>query len=121
MKPISIYNSRIPKALSWFISIGAITLYPFIIYRCGKEDVGEALHNHECIHIYQQRETWVIGFYLMYVYYWLKNILAGEDSSTAYYNIPFEVEAYTQQHNLEYLSTREPQSWKDYIGHKLIK
>lgn len=121
MKPIILFNSRIPKLLSLFIDISGITLYPFIIYRKPKEEVEQETHNHEMIHIYQQRELWVIGFYILYVGYWLKNKLKGQDHLTAYANIPFEVEAYRNQHNMSYLSTREPQAWKKYIGQKLIK
>lgn len=120
MKPISVYNSKIPKALSLFIDITGITLYPFIIYRGSKKEVPEDVHNHEMIHIYQQRELLVIGFYALYVYYWLKNRAKGQDNLHAYANIPFEVEAYRNQHNMEYLSSREKGAWKKYIGQKLI-
>ena len=121
MKPITIYNSKIPKLLSLFIDITGITLYPFIIYRNPQEEVVEDTHNHELIHIHQQRELWVVGFYVLYVYYWLKNRVKGENNLTAYANIPFEVEAYRNQHNMDYLFSREPQAWKKYIGQKLIK
>lgn len=120
MKPIPIYNSKIPKALSLFIDITGITLYPFIIYKNAKEDVPEDVHNHEMIHIYQQSELWVLGFYVLYFYYWLKNKIEGQGNLHAYANIPFELEAYRNQNNMDYLSTREKGAWKKYIGEKLI-
>ena len=120
MKIKTVYESKIPALLSIFISIGGITIYPYIIYRYKKEEVSDTLQNHEMIHIHQQRELRVIGFYVLYVYYWLKNILAGQDSSVAYYNIPFEVEAYTNQHDLDYLSSREQMAWKKYIGQNIV-
>ena len=48
-----IKNSKIPQMLSWVISIRAITLYPFIIFR---DEPDEHTVNHERIHIQQQKE-----------------------------------------------------------------
>ena len=112
MRPIIIQNSNIPKYLSIFINIYAITLYPFIICR---EEMDEIVLNHEKIHLAQQRELWIIGFYLLYVYYWFLGKIAGETSLIAYLNIPFEVEAYSNESNIEYLESREKNSWKDYL------
>ena len=120
MKPVILYNSRIPKALSLFIDISGITLYPFIIYRNAKESVKQETHTHELIHIRQQKELWVIGFYVLYVFYWLKNKSKGQSNLAAYANIPFEVEAYTNQHNLIYLHNRPSHKWRSYVGKKLI-
>ena len=114
MKIKIIYNSRIPGLLSIFINIGAITLYPYIIYRNKEEEISETIKRHEMIHIIQQKELWVIGFYLLYVFYWLKNLMKGQNSSVAYYNIPFEIEAYKNQDNLDYLKNRPKHSWKQY-------
>ena len=120
MKAIVKYNSKIPKALSVFIDVSAITLYPFILYSKAEEEVAEDTKNHEMIHIYQQRELWVLWFYILYVYYWLKNKLKGQANLAAYANIPFEVEAYRNQHDRDYLSSREPQAWEKYIGQKIL-
>ena len=77
MKPIIIQNSKIPKMLSIFISIYAITLFPFIISR---DEMSEATIRHECIHIEQQRELWVVGFYFLYAWYWLMGKISGKVS-----------------------------------------
>ena len=106
--------------LSIFINIGAITIWPFVIYRYKKEDVDEKLLNHEAIHIRQQEELWVIGFYILYVYYWLKNFLYYQHSGIAYYNIPFEIEAYKNQSDLNYLSNRKSHSWVLYRDQELM-
>jgi len=104
MKPIIIKNSKIPKLLSWVINIRAITLFPFIII---KDEGDEILINHESIHIQQQLELLVVGFYvwyfLDYLYKWIKH----RDGSKAYYNIIFEEEAYANQEDLDYLSKRK--------------
>ena len=112
MRPIIIQNSNIPKYLSIFINIYAITLYPFIICR---EEMDEVTLNHEKIHLVQQKELWVIGFYLLYVYYWLRGKLAGEQSLIAYLNIPFEIEAYTHERDPFYISSRKSHSWRNYL------
>ena len=54
-------------------------------------------YNHEKIHLVQQRELWVVGFYLLYVWYWLKAKSKGLTGSEAYYAIPFEKEAYENE------------------------
>ena len=51
MKVRIIENSRIPKMLSWFINISAITIYPFII---SKYKMDQRTRTHEWIHIKQQ-------------------------------------------------------------------
>jgi hypothetical protein len=115
--PIHIFESKIPKILSIFINIGAITLWPFVIYRNKREDVSEATINHESIHIEQQKELWVIFFYALYVYYWANNkFLKKMSNDDAYMNIPFEKEAYSNHYDMKYLSNREKHSWKKYIG-----
>lgn len=119
MKVRVIYESRIPKLLSIFINISGITLFPFIIYRNKEEEVPEITQRHEMIHIAQQRETWVIGFYLLYVFYWLKNVVKYKNTQVAYYNIPFEIEAYKNMQYRDYLSSREKHAWVRYIDDEL--
>ena len=105
MKPIIIQNSKIPKMLSIFISIYAITLFPFIISR---DEMSETTIRHECIHIEQQRELWVVGLY------WLMGKISGLSNHDAYLNIPFEKEAYSKQYDEEYLKERKKHAWLDH-------
>ena len=112
MKTKLIYDSKIPKYLSVFISINAITLYPYIIFSKKAEDVSPITVNHEMIHIEQQKELWVIGFYLLYVLYWIKNLIKYRNSSQAYMNIPFEIEAYTNEFEADYLDMRPKHAWR---------
>jgi hypothetical protein len=118
--PIVVYESKIPKLMSVFIDASAVTLWPFILTKYTPDTVPEGQINHEAIHIKQQQELWIIPFYLLYVYYWLKNKLDGQDNLHAYANIPFEVEAYKNQDDISYIFNRERHSWKKYIGEKLI-
>ena len=74
----------------------------------------ETTLHHEKIHIQQQKELWVIGFYVLYVYYWLSNRLQGMGSSDAYRAIPFESEAYANELEESYLLTRPKMNWRNY-------
>ena len=113
MKPIIVKDSKLPKALSFFIDIYAITLYPFIII---KDKGNETTINHEKIHIEQQKELFIIGFYVLYVYYWLKGKVKGLSNDAAYMNIPFEQEAYRKMYDDEYLEKRKRHAWRQYIN-----
>ena len=109
--PIVIENSIIPKLLSVFITINAITLWPFVISRTS---FNKLVLDHEKIHIRQQQEMLVIGFYIMYVYYWLCGYLVHRDSQIAYFSIPFEQEAYENEHDEDYLANRPFWAWRHY-------
>ena len=109
--PIVIENSVIPKLLSVFISIGAITLWPFVISR---NKLNPQLLNHESIHIKQQQELLIVGFYILYVLYWLKGLWQYRDTRIAYYSIPFEQEAYECEDDFEYLKNRKKFAWWEY-------
>ena len=109
--PIVIENSSIPKYLSIFINIGAITLWPFVISRTS---FNKLVLDHEKIHIRQQQEMLVIGFYILYVYYWLKGLWTYGDSQIAYHSIPFEQEAYANEHDEDYLNNRPFWAWRNY-------
>ena len=107
-----IENSRIPRLLSIFINIHAITIYPFIICRTV---LRQPARSHEFIHIVQQKELWVVGFYILYVWYWLKNIVWKKMyPREAYLKIPFEREAYENEHNEFYALTRDRMAWKKW-------
>ena len=110
--PIVLQNSKIPQWLSIFINIWAITIWPFVICR---EEMDEVTLNHEKIHIRQQAELLLIGFYLLYAGFWVWNRLWHRMSNVeAYANIPFEIEAYNNDNNLKYLEERKKYAWFCY-------
>ena len=113
MKPIIIQNSKIPAYLSIFISISAITLFPFIISR---DEMADVTIRHEMIHIEQQRELLVIFFYILYVWYWLKGKARGMTNDNAYMSIPFEQEAYRKMYDEDYPIKRQRHAWRKYIN-----
>jgi len=109
--PITIIAPRFLKAVSFVVDIAALTLYPFII---STEKMPEELFRHESIHITQQKELFVVFFYMLYGWDYLKGLIKFRDKELAYRRIRFEQEAYAHQANQHYLESRKPYSWKKY-------
>jgi len=89
----------------------AMTVLCFMILRdkSGLED--KSLINHETIHWRQELETLIIGFYILYLFFYLKNLITGKVGYEAYRSIPFEKEAFDHQDDLTYLSKRKFFAW----------
>lgn len=70
--------------------------------------------NHERIHLEQANqlgETW-LKFYWEYIKEWIKGGPIMAPASSAYYTIPFEMEAYGNEDDFNYKVTKD--SWKKY-------
>ena len=94
-----IFNDIIP-----FKGYKAMAIWPFIFVRNDIKSLSSVDINHEKIHLAQQLELFIIPFYLIYLIEW---IIKG------YRNISFEKEAYSNEHNLDYLKNRKHFSmWK---------
>lgn len=84
------YNNWIPKLLN----VGAITLYPFILFKRTVPDLKtrcrhpEQLFKHEYIHIEQVRKLGWFKFYFLYLV---------ESAKNGYRQNKYEVEAYDRQ------------------------
>ena len=116
--PVVIYNDRFLNAISWFMQVGGISLFPFIIlrerYRDGGQwwvQRGKETINHESIHFYQARELLVIPFYILYVLEYTVKSIIYLSIDKGYKNISFEREAYGHEADLGYLNTRPCCSW----------
>ena len=109
--PITIVAPRFTKAISWVIEVGAITLFPFIISR---EKMSEDTLRHETIHIAQQKELFVLFFYILYGWDYLRGYLKYGDKQKAYFQIRFEQEAYEHMYDEEYLKKRKRFAWRKY-------
>lgn len=71
-----------------------ITLWPFIFV---KDKTNGRLINHEKVHLRQQIQYLIIGFYVRYVFEYLRSRSKGHSKSTAYRMISFEQEAYEKE------------------------
>lgn len=85
----------------------------YIIHRIGASDVDDKTIRHETFHLWQAKEhrSW-IRYYVKYIREWLKGNPFFAPSISAYYTIPFEMEAYANEDNLDYVVTAD--SWKRY-------
>jgi hypothetical protein len=63
--------------------------------------------NHEKIHRAQQIELLIVGAYIWYLVELIVYLLKYRKWSEAYLRVSFEKEAYHNQHNLDYLKSRE--------------
>jgi predicted O-linked N-acetylglucosamine transferase (SPINDLY family) len=88
----------------------AITLYPFIIASKSEKE-NEVLMNHERIHLQQEKELFVLPFYILYlgasIYAFFKHFNIG----AVYMFNRFETEAYANEKNMEYLKNRKKFAW----------
>ena len=111
MNPIVIIAPKITRMLSIVVDITAITLYPFII---SHDEMSDDVLRHETIHILQQKELFVVFFYILYVWDWLVGLIKYRDRQKAYFQIRFEQEAYDQMYKEDYLTQRKKFSWLNY-------
>ena len=107
-EPIVYTHSWIPRLLSIVVRVEGITLWPFVFLR---GTTNPLLLNHESIHFAQYKELWVFGFFGVYVYDFLRNLLGGNIPLVAYRKIRLELEAYDHEADFTYLDTRKPFAW----------
>lgn len=99
----------------------AITLFGHVFFNISKEKVkrhllsraGKNTIQHERIHTLQADsfKTKYLGFYLYYIAYWVRNLFVyGVKDIDAYRNIPFEREAFANDHLEDY----GPSKWREY-------
>lgn len=97
MRPLMIHTRHFPPRR--FL---AITLFPVIFYNEGP--LTERDIRHETVHLWQQAVLLVVPFYLLYLTFWIINLIRYRDKQRAYLNIPFERSAYR-------LETRADVGW----------
>lgn len=103
-----------------FPQFSAITLFGHVFMRRSFKEMeqyldthrGKVMANHEKIHMIQAStfKTRYFGFYMYYIGYWIKNLFTKGFSMNAYYNIPFEKEAYQNENNFGYNESM----WENY-------
>jgi len=114
-RAITIYSDKFLDAMSWFVDIQGMSIFPFIILRKKYRDdllyqsKGKETINHENIHFQQSLELFIIPFYIIYIIEWFFKIFFSKGNP--YKNISFEREAYGNDSNLDYLKTRKRYNW----------
>ena len=114
LKPCFIENSKVPVLLSYLapINIWAISFGCWVWCR---GTLSEATRRHETTHFQQQIELLFVGQWLLYLAFWLWGLVKYRNGKQAYRESPFEREAYRNEVDIDYLSTRPRFNWVRYI------
>ena len=112
--PWVIENSKVPVWLSKIspIEIHAISFACFVFCR---ETLSKTTLRHETVHYHQQLELLFVGFWVLYVFYYLKGLARYFNGKEAYKNNPFEREAYDNERKTKYLERRQLWAWREYV------
>lgn len=131
--PLNYYNMDIKLKYSKIIPLPRF--YACTIFNCifrnpryKNKPLSKTTYNHESIHVAQQLDfvcgndkLYILGgcaFYILYFMEWLiKLIISGFTLGKvrAYRSISHEIEAYTNEKNLDYLQNRKRFTWCKYI------
>jgi len=113
-KPMFFETSFVPKLISKFapIDIWAISLCGLVFCR---GNLSPRVRRHETIHFQQQLEMLFVTQLILYVAFWLFGLIKYRNGSIAYYENPFEREAYQNDADEEYLENRPRYAWIKYI------
>lgn len=87
----------------------AITLFPFVFYN-GAE-LNEREVRHETVHLWQQVALLLVGFYVLYIVFWLIGLLRYRNRDRAYRDIPFERSAYILESKSDVSPIRQSYHW----------
>ncbi len=82
-----------------------MAIFPFVLVK--SKSPSEVLLNHERIHLAQQIELFILPFYCWYFLAYCWNRFKGQKHHQAYRNVIFEKEAYENDENLQYLTSRK--------------
>ena len=86
------YGHWLPRLLR----VDGITLYPWVLFKGGKEAVPGWMLDHEQVHVEQVKRDGLVRFLCVYVGDYVKGRWAGKSHHEAYRAIRYEVEAYAK-------------------------
>ena len=117
MFPIFIENSKLPV---WLSKVAPINVYAFsfAVWVVCKGVMSDRTRRHETIHYKQQLEMLFIFQWIFYGLFHLVNLVRYRDGRAAYYENPFEREAYANDEDVDYLQNRKHFAWVKYIFKK---
>ena len=110
LKPIFIENSKLPVWLSKIapIDVWAFSAGPFVVCR---GELSEKTITHETIHFFQQVEMLFVFQWILYGLFYIIGRFTKGSWKAAYYGNPFEVEAYANDLDPDYLNERKFWAW----------
>ena len=92
-----------------------ITFFPFVILTNRNDAMDTVCINHERIHLRQQLELLILPFYVWYGIEFLIRLLILRNKNKAYKSISFEREAYENEKDLNYLTSRSFWNFLNYM------
>lgn len=98
-----------------FLPAAGMAIFPFVLIKYQELKSDRQIMNHELIHLRQQMELLIIPFFILYLINYLVNLIKYRNHDRAYRNILFEREAYSNDANYSYLSSRRFGSWLKYL------
>lgn len=103
--------------ISWLFAknFRGLAVYPFIFLREKSLKENQKIIHHEKIHLRQQIEMLWIFFFIWYGIEYLIRLIQFKDSTTAYFNISFEKEAYANEKDFDYLKNRKFWAFRKYL------
>lgn len=105
MIPFKIYTRK--KIFNYYTGM---SFFVFIwIWQQTKDEA--RLVRHEKIHFLQQLEMLFIFHWLLYVFFYFLSRYRGHGHYSAYRHNPFEIEAYDNEHDHTYLTSRKTFAW----------
>lgn len=111
MLPVKIYTRK--RIFNYYTGL---SFFIFIwISKLTKDEV--RLVRHEKIHFLQQIEMLFIFHWLIYGVFYLVSRTRGHGHYIAYRYNPFEIEAYENEHDVNYLKKRKLFAWTSYVRH----
>lgn len=109
MLPYKIYTRR--KIFNYYTGL---SFFVFIWITRQPHDQTQ-LVRHEKIHFWQQVEMLFIFHWLLYVFFYLLGRMGGQCHYIAYRYNPFELEAFSNDRDENYLRKRRPFAWVRYV------
>jgi hypothetical protein len=110
MIPFKIYTRR--RIFNYYTGLSF-----FIFIWISKHTKDEAkLVRHEKIHFLQQIEMLFVFHWLLYAFFYIWSRTKGHGHFIAYRYNPFELEAYNNEHDTDYLKKRRSFAWVGSVG-----
>lgn len=114
LEPIFFERSFVPKLLSYIAPI-KVWAFSFGIFVWCRGEMSEKTKRHETIHFQQQLELFFVFQWILYGFFWLVSYAKTRNGKDAYYNNPFELEAYDNDKKEDYLEVRPRFAWVKYV------
>ena len=97
--------------IKWIMRTDAITVFPFIVFR-KKPSYQEK--NAEMIRLHQQKELWVVGYFITYMFYWVKCFVHTRSIQRSHRNNPLTREVNFNKGKFIYHMRRKRFGWTRY-------